>query len=72
MSVKAIETKEEYIQRLSTHDWDYSYSDEHAVWMKGAYEWRALKEAAETFDPDYTIWNTWAIRPEYKLKKELV
>ena len=40
MSVEAVQTNEEYTQRLSNHDWEYSFSDEHSVWMRGAYEYK--------------------------------
>ena len=69
MSVEAVQTNEEYTQRLSNHDWEYSFSDEHAVWMRGAYEYKALKDWADVNDPDYVIWNQFAPRPQHKLKR---
>ncbi len=59
---RPIESKEEYVHYLKNHDWQFEFSDDHSVWLAG---WRAsayLKEAAPLFDPDLSLWRSYANR----------
>jgi len=35
----------EFLSLLQSHDWYYSYSDDHRVWTKGTKEWETIQEA---------------------------
>lgn len=37
--------KEQFLKLLSTHDWYYSYSDDHSVWRKGQAERNVISNA---------------------------
>lgn len=48
---------DEYIHLLQTHDWYYSYSDDHRVWQSGEQVARQLSYLQQALDPDFTVWN---------------
>lgn len=41
---------EDFIKLLSTHDWYYSYSDDHSAWKQGAAQSRVINEAMRDND----------------------
>jgi hypothetical protein len=59
--------REEYERKLKWHDWQYEYSDDHAVWRRGTIAQRELEEAARTLDPDYALWNLYAPADKQRL-----
>ena len=61
MTVKPIETVEQYRQALAAHDWWFAMSDDYTAYREGQRNRDRLLAAAKTFDPDLTIWT--AIKP---------
>ena len=55
-----IEEMERYARLLKKHDWFYEYSDDHRVWQNGREERTVLNSLREQFDPQATLWNTFA------------
>lgn len=58
----------EYIDLLKTHDWYYSYSDDHRVYTRGYEKARQLQGMRHELDTDYTVWNQHA-PDDCKVKK---
>jgi phosphoribosyl-AMP cyclohydrolase len=50
----------QYREALRTHDWYYSYSDDHQAWKKGEESSKTLSALQKFLDPDYSIWNLYA------------
>jgi hypothetical protein len=50
----------DYIDLLKSHDWYYSYSDDHRVWKDGELKARQLQELQQAHDPDFQVWNQYA------------
>jgi hypothetical protein len=50
----------DYIDLLKSHDWYYSYSDDHRVWKDGELKARQLQELQQAHDPDFSVWNQYA------------
>lgn len=48
---------ERYITLLTTHDWEYEFSDDHRLWMRGTLARRELDRLREEIDPNYLVWN---------------
>ncbi len=48
----------EYIKALENHDWHYSYSDDHQVYMSGSNTRHELKKLAMKYDHNYQIWDS--------------
>ena len=38
---------EEYYEKLEKHDWLYSYSDDHRVWLRGVEERKELQSLCQ-------------------------
>ncbi len=43
----------EYYDMLDKHDWLYSYSDDHAVWLAGQREHQKLADLSESCGLEY-------------------
>jgi hypothetical protein len=55
-----------YVQALKDHDWEYQFSDEHAVYQRGFNGYSNLKRVQKRIDAEGTLWNT--VAPEaYRL-----
>ena len=52
-------TKEEYYERLSTHDWFYYMSDDYSVYKNGRVNQSELYSIAETDDELMGMYNEW-------------
>lgn len=50
----------EYIRLLKAHDWFYSYSDDHRVYLRGEEEYKKLRELMSKLDPDGKIWKQYS------------
>ena len=48
---------DEYINLLKSHDWYYSYSDDHRVYKLGFERSRQLQDMQQELDPDFAVWN---------------
>jgi hypothetical protein len=48
----------EYIKALESHDWYYSYSDDHQAYMKGSSEKQNLRRLAMIYDHEFQIWDS--------------
>ncbi len=48
----------QYLKALEAHDWHYSYSDDHAAYMKGINEKHILRNLAMTYDHNFQIWDS--------------
>lgn len=51
-----IPTIEEYQYMLNTHDWNYHYSDDHSVWLKGAENEQKLLDIAKSDSELMHLW----------------
>lgn len=52
-----IHNEQDYVQALKRHDWQYEYSDDHQVWLRGRDAQNMLLLARQEFDPTWAIWN---------------
>ena len=50
-------TLESYRQKLATHDWYYSFSEDYSVYCRGRQERNELVRLRHEHDPDWTLWN---------------
>ena len=48
----------EYLKALESHDWFYSYTDDHNVYMKGINEKHNLRLLAMKYDHNFQIWDS--------------
>lgn len=48
----------QYIDNLQAHDWHYSYTDDHEVYIKGLNEKHQLRLQAMTYDHNFQIWDS--------------
>lgn len=48
----------QYIASLQSHDWHYSYSDDHGIYVNGSTERQELKNMAAIYDHNYQIWDS--------------
>lgn len=46
-----------YLLLLENHDWSYEWTDDHAVWQRGAADFRRLKTLQIRLDPRAAVWN---------------
>ena len=51
---------EEYKRLLKAHDWYYSYSDDHRVYVRGEEQYAKLRELMSKLDPDGKIWKQYS------------
>lgn len=52
-----IHNQQDYVQALKRHDWQYEYSDDHQVWLRGRDAQNMLLLARQEFDPSWATWN---------------
>jgi len=52
--------QQRYIELLKTHDWQFEYSDDHNVWLRGTSQQREIEELAKHVDPAHEIYNQYA------------
>jgi len=53
-----IEGLKGYIKALENHDWHYSYTDDHQVYMKGLSEKDNIRKLAMIYDHNFQIWDS--------------
>lgn len=63
---KPLSELELYTNALRKHDWFYSYSDDGAVFERGAREFGRLQGLQKTLDAKHAIWNSIA-PPHFKV-----
>lgn len=49
--------RQQYVAALRSHDWAYTWSDDHNAWVRGSAERAALRNMAAQLDPDFAVWN---------------
>lgn len=52
-----IHNEDDYRAALRRHDWQFEYSDDHQVWLRGREAQNMLLLARQEFDPSWSIWN---------------
>lgn len=60
----------QYLKALESHDWFYSYSDDHAAYMKGISESYQLRNLAAIYDHNFQIWNS--IAPDEFKNRDII
>lgn len=60
--MNALNVIKTYIEALESHDWSYTYSDDHKTWESGSKSRKTLLELQKQIDPDFQVWNT--VAPE--------
>lgn len=53
-------TLDEYIDRLTRHDWNYDFHDSYQKWKAGNDNFYQLLRYRDDLDPDHSIWNAHA------------
>jgi hypothetical protein len=56
--MNAIQIIQDYINKLESHDWSYTYSDDHSTWERGSKSRDELLDLQKQIDVDFQIWNT--------------
>jgi hypothetical protein len=56
----AMNAREQYIEWLASHDWDYEHSDDQTAWRKGYQQRVQLMVLQPLLDPNYVVWNMYA------------
>ena len=55
-----------YTAALQRHDWQFEYSDDHQVYLRGNQMLKELALLQRELDPDYKLWNRYA-STDYKV-----
>lgn len=58
-----------YVRDLRKLDWDFEFSDDHAVYLRGAQEVQRLRKIQQEFDASGTLWNQYATET-YKVDQQ--
>lgn len=48
---------ERYLTLLTTHDWEFEFSDDRRLWMRGTLARKELDRLREDIDPRCLVWN---------------